>query len=713
MILGLCGTTPALADSPCTYDAGTHTATYAFNLTVQPNLPTVQRAGIGGMELFVGTDGGSSADLCTDGATSATVLNTDTIKLTGNPPGASAGPRVQFFFLNGPFAPGFTNEGDGASEIEILIPDAGSLVIGLGGETSGASPVDDTIYAGSQGLNLNAAEAGTGDLDVDVRPGTLSGLTAYGGDGNDSISTAGGHGTGPTGLQLVTLYGGTGDDILAAATGLSGVLTGGPGNDDLVGNGSLRGFGAITADYGGAPGPVTVTLGTLGSATDSGTCSGTCTGTDRLDNIFNVTGSAFADTLTGDSGANWITGDPLNALGGADTIAGLAGDDSLSGGGGNDTISGASGNDALYGDGGNDGLSGGNGNDALTGDSTVAAGNDQLAGDSGNDTLAPERGDDVVSGGDGSGDAVVFGSYAVSGVTADLTLLTPQDIGGGLGRKTFTGIEALTGTMFGDTLLGDDAANVLQGGTGAGSDTLEGRGGNDTLSFNLASSGGHADGGDGNDTITGSDGADTLLGGAGSDVINGRKGDDSLSGPADGVNDTLNCEDGNDTVTSFDLAFDAVSHCEILVGGVARPTQTTIAEPAPVAEPPAPAVVPPTATAAFGFPKLPTTKTGCLKGTSLSVTIRHIDGVTWERVAATAQAGSRRATRTVLNPPPANDTKVKVSLRGLQRGVFSLSLTATTSDGTTVQATRRSRTCAAPRKAAARKPVALRHTTKR
>ena len=532
-----------------------------------------------------------------------------------------------------------------------------------------------------------------------MRPGALVGLSAYGGDGNDLISTAGGHGTGLTGLQLVTLYGGPGNDILAAATGLSGSLDGGPGNDDLTGN-TVRAFGAVSANYAAAPGPIALTLGATGSATGYGT--------DTLNNIFNVTGSAFADTLTGDSGANFITGDPLNALGAADTITGLAGDDSLSGGGGNDSISGGDGNDALYGDGGNDTISGGNGNDALTGDSTVAAGNDQLSGDAGNDTLAPERGDDALSGGDGSGDLVVFGAYAVSGVTADLARSGPQDIGGGMGMKTFSGVEALTGTIFADTLLGDEGPNVLQGGSGSGSDTLEGRGGNDSLSFNLASSGGHADGGDGNDTITGSDGADTLFGGAGSDVISARKGDDTLSGPADGVNDTLNCEEGNDTVTSFDLAFDAVSRCEILVGGVARLTQTTVAEPAPSPVPDTPVATSPTATAAFTFSKLPTIKSGCLKSASVSVTVRHIEGIQWERVAATVRAGAKHATRSAVRPPPTSDTRLKVSLSGLPRGVFSLSVTATTSAGTTVQATRRSRTCAAPRKTLARKVPAKR-----
>ena len=74
-------------------------------------------------------------------------------------------------------------------------------------------------------------------------------------------------------------------------------------------------------------------------------------GVDTLSNIENLTGSNYADTLTGDSGNN--------------TLSGGSGDDTLTGSGGNDTLLGGDGTDIL---------SGGAGNDTLDGDAGVVEG---------------------------------------------------------------------------------------------------------------------------------------------------------------------------------------------------------------------------------------------------------------------------------------------------------------------------------------------------
>ncbi len=66
----------------------------------------------------------------------------------------------------------------------------------------------------------------------------------------------------------------------------------------------------------------------------------------------------------------------------------------------------------------------------------------------------------------------------------------------------YVGIENLQGSLFNDTLGGDNNANTLGG--LAGNDALDGRGGNDTL-------GGEA----GNDTLVGGAGNDVLVGGRG------------------------------------------------------------------------------------------------------------------------------------------------------------------------------------------------------
>lgn len=120
---------------------------------------------------------------------------------------------------------------------------------------------------------------------------------------------------------------------------------------------------------------------------------------------------------------------------------------------------------------------------------------------------------------------------------------------------------ALTGTPFGDRLLGGGGPDVIQG--LGGSDTIYGRGGDDTLF-------GEADrdrlyGEDGNDSLSGDSGNDDLHGGEGndlligcngSDYLYGGSGGDSLDGGAD--SDTLQGNDGNDTLVGgagFDLLY--------------------------------------------------------------------------------------------------------------------------------------------------------------
>lgn len=84
-------------------------------------------------------------------------------------------------------------------------------------------------------------------------------------------------------------------------------------------------------------------------------------------------------------------------------------------------------------------------------------------------------------------------------------------------------------------IIGDDADNILTGGTGH--DELEGEGGNDTLR-----------GGSGNDTLKGGDGNDDLDGQEGTDKLFGEAGDDILrvGGSSDDY-DRLNGGAGNDT----------------------------------------------------------------------------------------------------------------------------------------------------------------------
>ena len=86
-------------------------------------------------------------------------------------------------------------------------------------------------------------------------------------------------------------------------------------------------------------------------------------------------------------------------------------------------------------------------------------------------------------------------------------------------------IENALGGAGGDTLLGSETANQLDG--GLGTDTLRGNGGDDAL---IGGAGRDTlDGGAGNDTLTGGEDDDVLVGGAGNDMLDGGAGSDTVS----------------------------------------------------------------------------------------------------------------------------------------------------------------------------------------
>lgn len=147
---------------------------------------------------------------------------------------------------------------------------------------------------------------------------------------------------------------------------------------------------------------------------------------------------------------------------------------------GNDTINGTPENDVIDGLAGDDRLYGREGNDSISGD----AGDDQLDGGPGNDTL---------DGGDGSD--WVYYLEASGAVTVNLALGTAS--GADAGSDTLISVENVSGSAYGDTLIGS-----------AASDNLYGEAGNDSL-----------DGGAGDDNLYGGNDNDTLSGGAGSDYF--------------------------------------------------------------------------------------------------------------------------------------------------------------------------------------------------
>ena len=168
---------------------------------------------------------------------------------------------------------------------------------------------------------LTSIESVGGSALADTITLSNTGGTAFGGDGNDTL-------TGGSGND--NFEGGSGNDTIAAGGG-DDVLRGESGNDSLDG-----GAGTDTVTYYNNF-SATVNLGT-------GTASDGSSGTDTLTNIENVVGSYQNDVLIGDAANNRLEGpngdDRLAGGGGDDTLVGGFGSDTfvIAPGGGNDTV---------------------------------------------------------------------------------------------------------------------------------------------------------------------------------------------------------------------------------------------------------------------------------------------------------------------------------------------------------------------------------------
>ncbi len=493
-------------------------------------------------------DGGAGADLLDGG------LGLDSASY------ASAGSGVVAALQNGVVAQGGDAVGDTYLSIE-----------NLAGSAHDDTLVGDAaanILSGGAGNDVLEGLAGADELRGDGGSNTASyahaaavsgavGITASLAD--RSINT--GHAAGDLYVSIQNLAGSAFNDTLIG-DGNANVLDGDAGDDLLVGGAgadTLRGGANTgtgdTASYAASLTGVTVDLST-------GTGSGGDAAGDTLTGIENLTGSASADTLTGDVNNNVFYGgagaDNLNGGGGIDTAsyagAGAGVNVSLVGGATNtgseaagdvltgiENLTGSGYDDTLTGDNFYNVLVGGGGNDSLSG----GANNDSLYGDDGDDTLIGGAGADALYGGNNAaaGDTA---SYAASFSGVNVNLATGVGVGGDAAGDTLSGIENLIGSAVADTLVGDGGANILTGAAG-----------NDTLS-----------GGAGNDTLNGDGGDDTLIGGVGADVLNGGSnsaiGDTvSYTGSAAGVNASLVTGAAN---TGGDAEGDVISGVENLTG---------------------------------------------------------------------------------------------------------------------------------------------------
>ena len=472
---------------------------------------------------------------------------------------------------------------------------------------------DDKLY-GEAGNDVLIGGAGNDLLDGGIGDDTLNGGAGAdiltGGDGVDvadySSSTAGvsvnlatglGAGGDAQGDKLATIENLIGSNFADVLTGNAGAntLRAGAGNDVLVGSGGGDimdgGADVDAADYSASTAGVQVNLAT-------GLGIGGFAAGDTLISIENLVGSKFDDVLTGDAGANLISGGA-----GVDLVVGGAGADSLNGGADIDTVSYATSTAGVT---VNLGLGTGLGGDAegdtLSGFENLIGSNfaDILFGDVGKNTISGGTGNDHLYG-TGGGDTFDGGAgldwidYRNSTAAVTVNLATGVGSGGFAQGDTYVNIEDIRGSKFGDTLIGNDSANVIY--AGAGTDIISGGGGNDMIysggGYDIINGGAGTDtlsyvnswanvvaslatgigaygeasrdtitgienlvGSKFDDTLTGDAGVNRLTGGAGADALNGGAGDDTLIGGTGG--DTLNGGDGQDTA-NYAAALDAVT----------------------------------------------------------------------------------------------------------------------------------------------------------
>jgi Ca2+-binding RTX toxin-like protein len=449
-------------------------------------------------------------------------------------------------------------------------------------------------YLGVIGPNIDPGSDAHGDRYVEINnligsdnddrlEGNANGNSFVGGDGTDTVTYE--HSL--TGVTASLLSFGTQGDAIGDSYSSIENLTGGAGNDNLIGNDGVNqlkgGAGDDTLQGGAKPllGPGDTLSGGDGSDMASyslaiaavkaslenpGDNSGDAAG-DSYVSIEGLIGSIYNDTLEGDAIKD-------------DRLEGGAGADILTGGGGSDTVSyrnallvgvaatldlanladntgdaegdtygdvienleGSGHADTLEGDGNANIISGLAGNDTITG----GAGADKLYGGAGDDVLKGGAGADSLVGGGGSDWASYANSAAPVNVYLDNSLLNG---GGDEAEDTYTDIANLLGSTGNDTLEGTSGANTFNGG-GGGSDTVTYAHSTVPLTALLGSGGTLGDalgdtyigianlvGGSGDDRLSGDGNANRLEGGLGNDMLEGGAGADTLVGGA-GDSDT-------------------------------------------------------------------------------------------------------------------------------------------------------------------------------
>ena len=437
---------PAAHASTCLYDSPSRTL---MATATSGDTSMTIRANDG----YVSVDGDSCVELDTVDSINVDVSASSLVQLTLD---------LRVDPQGGPLVPGFTDEGDGSSEIELTItglnkdkelrilgtPDTDSITLG--------EHVDEITDLRTGQINLNAAGDGA-TPDVDVSFTTFPGWIRVVTDEDDDVVSAGGigiDGSDPYGKRVS--------------------LDGGPGTNELTGGDADDVVYLLIED----------------AASGSETVSGGA-GHDTLELVGPETDVATSITLDG------VANDGARCPGINCDGDGVAGDfETLIGTSNRETIVGNAGLERIEGRGGNDTLRGGPGGDVIVCDGGRAYGEDGL------DTLHVRPGCALISGGTDNDDLFFLGYDA--GVVLRLDNF-PNDGAASQGLNVKRDIELIVGTKFGDMMTGNSLRNEFLGAKGP--DSLRGRDGNDRILGN-----------EGNDFLSGDDGRDLLNGGDGRDV---------------------------------------------------------------------------------------------------------------------------------------------------------------------------------------------------
>lgn len=378
--------------------------------------------------------------------------------------------------------------------------------------TTGAADTIDASATTATAVD-HVIVGGFGD---DVLTGGADDDTISAGPGNDTVNGNAGADVIDANAGNDTVNGGLGTDVVFPGSG-DDTLNGGDADDHVrydtvalpIAGGPLAWGGPGTAV---PPATETLTSGVTLSLNIPLTPQVTGgAGTDAVVDFEDLTGTAFADVLTGsNTGANEIYG-----LAGDDIIEGLFGDDLLNGGPGTDWLSYRNGpvgctvdlnigtpqntacasTDTIVLDGvGNssfENLEGSEFGDTLLGDET----DNVIRGRGGNDTINGRGGSDTAD-------------YTETTTDCTVTLMTPgvAQVTNCAGTDNLTAMENVATGSGNDTVTGDAGDNTIT--TGSGNDTVFGLGGADTI--NTGAGDDNIDGGLGSDTITGGDGTDRV-----------------------------------------------------------------------------------------------------------------------------------------------------------------------------------------------------------